>query len=108
LNEYIRIAATCINANRASDILYFDLRFSEGEISKRFPIFGWQNNSGFSSPFVVLDGQVDFGSIYKAQQYGRTDLIQCEIAIGKLIRWFSSDYDEQYKITSFKPIDDLV
>jgi hypothetical protein len=109
MNEYLRVTATCTNAKKASDHLYFDLRFSDGEISKRLPIFGWQNDAGYSTPFVVTDGgQVDFGAVYKAQQYGRTDLFRCEIAIGNLISWFSSDYEEHYKITSVRRINELV
>jgi hypothetical protein len=54
-----------------------------------------------SKPFVISSsGEIDFGTAYDLQQYGRTDFPQRSIEIGCRFGWDAHGEDDLYEVAS--------
>ena len=107
--SYVRVLAKCSDAGREDDLLHLDLRLREGKASDRLPVFGWQVDAYESKPFVVrTGGEMDFGSIYEPDRYGRTDLFDVRIAIHSEFSCTGTGYAWKYVIKSIKFVDEMI
>jgi len=87
-NRHVLATAQLVQSDGASALLNFGLCVINGQIQKGIPTFGVQLTHSRSIPFALSGaGEIDFGTAYDLQQYGRTDFLEQRIELGCRFWW---------------------
>jgi hypothetical protein len=101
INRHVFAIAHLVKRGGEISVLNFGFCMSNERIQKAVPTFGIQLTSSRSIPFVLASaGEIDFGTAYDLQQYGRTDILEQRIDLGCRFSWEAHGESELYEIIS--------